>query len=175
MSATVGPAVGKGSGAVSLQFLDLGKLGDEAPEMGTQRRILVVDDSNTVAWMIERALQAHGYEVFTAFDGEDGLEKARALNPDLIILDIVMPGIDGYEVCRRLKADPDTASIGVLLLTARGDFDGPVVEDGRPATNDRSQSRDFDVGADDFLTKPVTVKELMKRVKLLLQAGGRGA
>jgi DNA-binding response OmpR family regulator len=129
--------------------------------MSNQGRILVVDDSRMIVSIIEQALRKHGYQVFTAFDGQDGLQRAQELKPDLVILDVMMPGMDGYEVCRRVKTNPATAGSKVLMLTTRGSVDISL---------DPSRSRGFEAGADEFLTKPVQVKELVKQIETLLQA-----
>lgn len=138
--------------------------------MGAQARILVIDDNRAVVKIIEGVLQRQGYEVLAAFDGEEGLEKARKGKPDLIILDIVMPGMDGYQVCRRLQRDRATALIPVLMLTVKGQIN----EEPRPWEKRDQYSRiqerikGFEAGAVEFLSKPVTAKELIERVKSLL-------
>ena len=89
-------------------------------------RILCVDDDRPTVTIIAAILKKEGYEVEIALNGNEGLKKARESKPDLLILDIMMPGTDGYEVCRRLKADPETSRIGVLMLTAKGGVDEPA-------------------------------------------------
>lgn len=138
--------------------------------MSTAERILIIDDSRSLAETVAHILSQSGYEVFVAFNGPAGIEKAHALKPDLIILDIMMPGIDGYEVCRRLQNDPHTAHAPVLFLSVLGDMDGPAGSDGLFEANLDYRLRAFDVGAVDFLTKPVTVEELLTRVQALLWA-----
>ncbi len=140
--------------------------------MGTKARILVVDDDRPTALIISSVLKKHGYEVFTAYDGLNGLKKAREMKPDLIILDIMTPIMNGYQVCRRLRRDPDTADIAVLILTSKGRMDGDVEGPKQFASRVQDQLRGFDVGAVESLTKPVKVKELVKRVKAVLWAGG---
>jgi DNA-binding response OmpR family regulator len=141
--------------------------------MSSQARILVVDDNRAVVKIIQGVLQRQGFEVLTAFDGVEGLEKAIKEKPNLIILDIVMPGLDGYQVCRRLQCDPATLHIPVLMLTVKGQIN----EEPRPWEKRDQYSRiqermaGFDAGAVDFLSKPVTAKELIKRVKSLLWFG----
>lgn len=135
-----------------------------------KKRILVIDDDNMVVWIIEQALKREGYEVHSAKNGAAGLEKARVLRPDLIILDVMMPQMDGYEVCWRLKSDRKTAAIDVLMLTARGGLDENGEENGRvAATNLRDRQLGFEVGATDFISKPVPIKELLTRVNHLMQ------
>jgi len=128
--------------------------------MTSKARILVVDDNRSLVRVFERLLQKEGFEVLTAFSGPEGLQKAREEKPDLIILDVIMPDMDGYEVCRHLQRDPDTARIGVLMLT-RLDLKrfAPGAEEGMEGT---------EVGPMEFLTKPVTAEELLNRVRHLL-------
>jgi len=118
-------------------------------------RVLVVDDELTMREFLEMGLGYEGFEVRTAADGSAGLETARAWSPDLVILDRMLPGLDGLEVCRRLRASGD---VGVLMLSARGDVD------------DRIEG--FDAGADDYLPKPFTFKELLARVRAVLRRRG---
>jgi two-component system response regulator MprA len=117
-----------------------------------KERILVIDDDEAITTALRRALAFEGYSVDVAFDGEEGLRKVRDAAPDLIILDILMPGIDGFEVCRRLRAGDDTP---ILMLTARDDVADRV--------------RGLDAGADDYLVKPFAPDELLARVRALLR------
>jgi len=135
-------------------------------------RILCVDDDRPTVTIISGVLRKEGYEVEIALDGNEGLKKARAMKPDLIIMDIMMPGMDGYQVTRRLKADPDTAKIGVIMLTAKGGVDENTREAWQLATRVQDRNRGFDVGALEFLTKPVKAKDLVQRVKAVLWASG---
>lgn len=139
--------------------------------MGTKARILVIDDHVGTVRVIERVLRRVGYEVLTAFEGESGLKKAWEEQPDLIILDIMMPGIDGYEVCRRLQSDPDTAHIAVLIFTGKGSLDpgDSTLTDGVRSKRILEQIEGFDAGALEFLTKPIRAPELVGRVKALLR------
>jgi DNA-binding response OmpR family regulator len=125
--------------------------------MATERqpRVLVVDDELTMREFLEMGLGYEGFEVRTAADGPDALETARAWSPDLVILDRMLPGIDGLEICRRLRAGGD---VGVLMLSARG------------AVDDRIAG--LDAGADDYLPKPFTFKELLARVRAVLRRRG---
>ena len=116
------------------------------------RRILVVDDDPMVATTVQRVLRPEGYEVDVALGGEAALEQARANRPDLVVLDLMMPGIDGLEVCRRLRAG---GTLPILMLTARS------------GTADRV--RGLDLGADDYLVKPFAYAELLARVRALLR------
>jgi class 3 adenylate cyclase len=117
-------------------------------------RILVVDDQRTNAEMVSGLLRNLGYEVELALSGDEALEMVRARAPDLIITDILMPGVDGYEVCRRLRAHPATALLPVILVTSA-----------EPQTE---RVKGIEAGADDFLAKPVNWAELFGRVKRLL-------
>ena len=118
-------------------------------------KILVVDDQPLNVELLEADLLAHGYEVVTAYDGKSALEKVANESPDLILLDVMMPGMDGFEVCRRLKSDQETLLIPIVMVTALS------------ARDDRI--RGIEVGVDDFLTKPYDKQELQARVKSLLR------
>ena len=119
-------------------------------------RILIVDDTRQNAELLEAHLDGHGYETRLAAHGEEALELATSWAADLILLDIMMPKLSGFEVCRRLRADPATAGVGVLMITA---LDQPT-----------DIERAVEVGTDDFLTRPVHKTELLLRVQSLLAA-----
>ncbi len=123
--------------------------------MSRKKRILVVDDERDLVDLISMNLQRHGYEVFTANDGKMGLELARKQGPDLILLDLMMPGLTGQEVATRLKGDPQTATLPILMLTARGEETDIIVG--------------LSLGADDYVTKPFSMKVLMARVAAVLR------
>jgi len=114
--------------------------------------ILVVDDETQILRALRRALRARDYEVVTACDGEDALIEAERSTPDLVVLDLNLPGIDGMEVCRRLRS---WTQVPILVLSVREDEAGKV--------------RALDLGADDYLTKPFGVEELLARVRALLR------
>ncbi len=117
--------------------------------------ILVIDDDAELLEMIRRLLEQHGgHQAMLSADGADGLAKALADPPDLAIVDVMMPGVSGYEVCRQLRANPSTASVPIIVLTARGQL------------VDRQAA--LDAGADDYIVKPVAVMELLERVNVLL-------
>jgi len=118
-------------------------------------RILVVDDQRANVEMLAGVLAARGYEVLTALDGESALEQVRQGNPDLVVSDILMPQMDGYELCRRLRAEPATTLLPVILVTSLD----PLQE----------RVNGIDAGADDFLSKPVNWEELFARVRSLLR------
>ena len=123
--------------------------------MNTPARILVADDNETNRDILAMRLQANGYEVLHAADGEEALAVTHAQRPDLILLDIMMPKLDGIEVCKRLKADATLPFTPIVLVTAKAES-GDVVDG-------------LDAGADEYLTKPVDQKALVARVKALLR------
>jgi len=138
-------------------------------------RILCVDDDNAQLTIISGVLKKEGYEVETALDGNIGLKKAREWKPDLVVLDIMMPGMDGYQVCTHLKNDSETAKIGVLMLTAKGGVDDPESQAYKFAGKVKDRMKGFDSGALEFLTKPVKAKDLVQRVKAVLWMSGVGS
>jgi DNA-binding response OmpR family regulator len=117
-------------------------------------KILVVDDEVNITQILEFSIGAEGYEVITAANGEEAIDKARREQPDLIILDIMMPKIDGYEACRILKANPLTKGIPVVLLTAKG--------------RDIDKRLGYEVGATDYIIKPFSPNKLVDRIHQLL-------
>ncbi|MEM9452761.1 MAG: response regulator [Myxococcota bacterium] len=118
-------------------------------------RILIIDDNAANLKVASMHLSEYTFVVLTARDGESGLRRARRATPDLILLDIQMPGIDGYETCRRLKADPATADIPVIYMTARSQVDDKL--------------RAFELGGVDYITKPFEAPELVARVRTHLE------
>jgi len=123
------------------------------------KKILVIEDDPSTLRFVEYTLQQEGLQVFTARNGLDGLKSAQTQQPDLIILDIMLPGLDGYEICHRLRQKAETASIPVLMLSAKA----------------RQEDKDMGmrVGADDYLTKPVDPSEIVTRVQALLAGTGK--
>jgi two-component system, OmpR family, alkaline phosphatase synthesis response regulator PhoP len=121
------------------------------------KRILVVDDEEAIRFGLEESLKAAGYEVTSAADGPDALSRATAHQPDLILLDIMLPGLSGYEVCRQLR--DRGIQVPIVMLTARGEeFD---------------KLHGFETGADDYVTKPFSLAELLARVHAVLMRGGQ--
>lgn len=119
-------------------------------------KILVVEDEEAILLGLEENLNYAGYDVITATDGPSGLEKAGGEGPDLVVLDLMLPGMSGYEVCRKLR--DQGSQVPVVMLTARGDeFD---------------RVHGFEVGADDYVTKPFSINELLLRIKAILRRGG---
>ena len=121
--------------------------------------ILLVDDNDINLKVLHQTLEGHGYELLVARSGEDALRIARKANPDLILLDIMMPGIDGYETCARLKADETTRNAVVIFLTA--------------LQNTEEKVRGLSMGAMDFITKPFDPEEIVARVSLQLEVHRR--
>jgi two-component system alkaline phosphatase synthesis response regulator PhoP len=119
-----------------------------------QGRILVVDDEVYILHILDFILGAEGYDVVTATNGEQALQKVREEKPDLVILDIMMPKLDGYETCRMIKNDAATQQIPVILLTAKG--------------REVDQKLGREVGASDYITKPFSPNKLIERVQAIL-------
>ena len=117
-------------------------------------KILIVEDNIDTVDLLRKRLRADGYDTAEAYDGEEGLEKFAEYEPDLVVLDIMMPKMDGFEVCKRLKEDESTRYIPVIILTAKGDVDSTV--------------KGLDIGGDDYLAKPFDYKELVARIRSLL-------
>jgi two-component system phosphate regulon response regulator PhoB len=123
-------------------------------------RILVVDDEPDAVDLIEFNLKQAGYAVSTAGDGAEALKKARAQPPDLIVLDVMLPEMDGFEICKTLRLDRTTVKVPIIMLTAKA------------AEIDRVLG--LELGADDYLTKPFSVRELLLRIKKILARGQAG-
>jgi len=123
------------------------------------KKILVVDDEMENVKLIGMMLQRRGYEIVAARSGAQALAKAQTENPDLVILDIMMPDMDGYEVCRHLRADPATVGLPIIMFTAKTMVDDKVAG--------------FQAGADDYLTKPIHPEELTSRVEAVLARSAR--
>ena len=115
-------------------------------------KILIVEDEKKIARFLELELKHEGYEVITAFDGRSGLETALEANPDLLILDLMLPELSGIEVCRRLR---HTSDVPIIMLTAKDDVSDKVMG--------------LDMGADDYVTKPFAIEELLARIRVALK------
>lgn len=116
-------------------------------------RVLIIEDERGLTEVLVYNLDREGYETVVAYDGQEGLRKAQTLLPDLILLDLMLPGVGGLEVCRQLKAGDRTRDIPIVMLTAKAEEIDQVVG--------------FQMGADDYVTKPFSVKVLMQRIKAL--------
>jgi two-component system, OmpR family, alkaline phosphatase synthesis response regulator PhoP len=125
------------------------------------KKILVVDDEPDIVEMIKAALESASYRVLMAYNGKEGLEKAKKEKPDAIVLDIMMPEKDGFVTCKELKADPETQEIPVLILTAVGEH----------FSNSRyARSMGLELEAEDYIDKPVNPPVLLERLAKLIKA-----
>jgi DNA-binding response OmpR family regulator len=120
------------------------------------KRILIVEDDPSVLRAISYMLEKEGYSVLTAVNGLEGLKKAREESPDLLVLDVMLPGIDGFEICHRLRAESPTAKLPILMLSAKGQA--------------ADKSMGLGVGANEYLTKPVERTVLLSKIEALLEA-----
>ncbi|MEX2585803.1 MAG: response regulator transcription factor [Balneolaceae bacterium] len=117
--------------------------------------ILVVDDEQDLLDLIEYNLKSEGFQVLKAENGEEGIQIARDRHPDLVLLDIMMPKMDGLQVCEKLRHNPETHDVPIIFLTARGD--------------EKTEVEGLDRGADDYITKPISTRKLMSRIKAVLR------
>ena len=124
--------------------------------MGEGQKILVVDDEPSIVKMVGKRLEAAGYEVVVAMDGQEALEKVQEARPDLILLDLMLPKVDGYEVCKSLKQAPATHAIPIIIVSAR--------------TQNSDQLYGYECGADAYLCKPFHSQDLLKQVAEFLGA-----
>ncbi|MDD5513300.1 MAG: response regulator [Candidatus Omnitrophica bacterium] len=120
-----------------------------------KEKILIVDDEKDIVKMLDYNLKKDGYRVISASDGEDALDLAGREHPDLIVLDLMLPGLDGLEVCKTLKKEGKTASIPIIMLTAK--------------TQESDKVIGLELGADDYMTKPFSPRELLARIKAVLR------
>jgi DNA-binding response OmpR family regulator len=140
---------------------EISDVGGITDEMGTpQTRVLVIDDEAPIRLLCRVNLEAEGMQVLEAADGPAGLEKARAEGPDVVLLDVMMPGLDGWRVAEELLDDPSTESIPIVFLTARAEL--------------RDRARGIDLGGIDYVTKPFNPVELAPLVRELLDRVARG-
>lgn len=121
----------------------------------SKEKILVVDDEQDLVKLIRYHLEKDGYKVLCAYNGEDALFLARKERPELVILDLMLPGIDGLEVCKKLKADQELADTAIVMLTAKGE--------------EADITTGLKLGADDYMTKPFSPKELVARIQAVLR------
>ncbi len=120
-----------------------------------KEKILVVEDEQDIVKMLEYNLEKEGFRTLSVHDGEDALDSASREHPDLIVLDLMLPGIDGLEVCKTLKSESKTASIPIIMLTAKSQESDKIVG--------------LELGADDYVTKPFSPRELIARIKAVLR------
>ena len=125
--------------------------------MSKREKIAVIEDEADILEVVQYNLRREGYLVVSSRNGEEGLDRIRKENPDLVLLDLMLPGMDGLEICKRLQADPMTAAIPVIMVTAKGEESDVVLG--------------LQLGADDYVTKPCSPKELLARVKAVLRRG----
>lgn len=121
-------------------------------------KILVVDDEKDIVDLLAYNLEKEGYSVIRAYDGERALELVRSHLPDLVVLDLMLPGINGVDVCRRLRNDPRSANVPIIMLTAKNEEIDRILG--------------LEMGADDYITKPFSVRELIARVRAVLRRTG---
>jgi len=126
-----------------------------------QHKVLVVDDEEPILELLKYNLEKAGYEVETAPDGVKGVEVARKFHPDVVLLDIMMPGMDGVETCRRIREIPEIQKTFVIFLTARSE--------------EYSEVAAFDVGADDYITKPIKPRALISRINAVFRRDSKGS
>ena len=117
-----------------------------------RRRVLVVDDDRNIVQLVRMYLEKDGYQVAVAYEGTEALDVVRTFKPDLIVLDIMLPGVDGHEVCKRLRWESD---VPIIMLTAR--------------TSESDKLVGLDLGADDYVTKPFSPRELLARIRAVLR------
>jgi DNA-binding response OmpR family regulator len=118
------------------------------------KKVLIADDEPNIVISLEFLLRREGFEVVVAVDGEEALTKARAEKPDLVLLDVMMPKMNGFDVCQAIRADADLAGMRVLMLTAKG--------------RETEVSKGLGLGADAYMTKPFSTRDLVAQVRLLL-------
>ncbi len=119
------------------------------------KRILIVEDESSIVNVVSQALRRHGFDVTTAGNGDDALEMLYPVLPDLVLLDLMLPGMDGWEVCRRIRSTPESKSLPIIMMTARRD--------------ERDLVQGLGLGADDYIKKPFSLVELVARVKSLIR------
>ena len=123
------------------------------------KKLLIIEDDRSLASVLEYNFEAAGYQVFCAHDGQDGINQARSKQPDVILLDLMIPVVDGIEVCRQLRSESQTRETPIMMLTAKAE--------------ETDQLIGFSVGADDYVVKPFSVRVLLERVKSLYRRNER--
>jgi len=118
------------------------------------KTVLIVDDEEYIVTSLEYVMKGAGYEVVVAYDGDQAIEKVKETGPDLLILDVMMPKLDGFEVCKKIRANPLWESIRIIMLTAKG--------------RDSERDKGISLGADAYMTKPFSTRDILKRVTELL-------
>ncbi len=116
--------------------------------------ILIVDDEHYIVTSLEFVMKGAGFQVGVAYDGEEALAKVEEMVPNLVILDVMMPKLDGFEVCEKIRANPAWESVRIIMLTAKG--------------RDSERERGLSLGADDYMTKPFSTRDILKRVREVL-------
>ena len=125
------------------------------------KKILIIEDDPATSRLVSYSLNHEGYEVITAPNGLDGVRKARTEKPDLIILDVMLPGMDGFEICHRLRSEPETVKLPVLMFSAKA--------------QEADKDTGLRVGADDYLVKPAAPSDIVNRVEKLLSVKNQPA
>ncbi len=123
------------------------------------KSILIVDDEPNIVISLEYVMKNAGFDVAVAYDGEEALEKVKENVPDLVILDVMMPKLDGFEVCKKIRENPAWKSVRIVMLTAKG--------------RDSEREKGLSFGADDYLTKPFSTRDILQRVKEILAQTGK--
>ena len=124
-------------------------------------QILVVDDEQDILELIRHTLNKEGYEVHVVANGQQAVEKAKKIKPSLILMDVMMPVMDGMEACRQLKEDPETATLPIIFLTARSE--------------EFAELAGFEAGADDYISKPIRSRVLLSRIRAILRRNMGGS
>jgi len=119
--------------------------------------ILVVDDEPNIVLSLEFLMKKEGYQVRTASNGEEAMQAIREAKPNLVLLDVMMPRMDGYEVCQAVRSDPDLQDVLILMLTAKG--------------REVEREKGLALGADDYVTKPFATRDLVEKVRVLIETG----
>ena len=127
-------------------------------DKGRKHRVLVVEDEDNIALALDFLMTREGYDHDRVADGDAALPKIRAMHPDLVLLDVMLPGASGYEICQGVRLDADLKDVKILMMTARG--------------SSIEKRKGLAIGADGFITKPFELKELREEVRRLLDAGG---